>query len=838
VHTYNNLVFMISNQGVMGSEDAGRIDCETNLTTLGGGFPKGSGVDYLFQGALWIGAIVGEDTLVSVGADGWQLANELYPCQDPSGAQNCLSAAEASDPHCAVARRSNRPGDPFFDETAHSDLEFTAFYNDTLTDAAFVSADWTGREYVPINVEVTQNSYSWSVDYAQDFAIVDFVLKNIGTLTLNKLYLGLYWDGDVGHTSIPGTERAQDDICGILELTPRHPCGDCDGGNFQQQIDLTYITDNDGDPGESNQYGSMSATSLLGAAVMKAPAQGPNVKKVSFNWFNSNGSSSFDWGPMLRATRRDFGTGGLGTPEGDRNKYYLLSNGEHDYTQYFAAEDYSADGWLPPSVQGRTLAQGGDTRFVISYGDFTIAPGDSLGISLAFVGGENVHYQPDAFTQYMPDFPSTYLENLDFRDAGDNAIWANWVYDNPGVDTDNDNFYGKYCMISEEEPRDSCWWQGDGVPDFRAATAPPPPIIRYRTEFGNAFLRWNGYYSENTEDPFTHVVDFEGYRIYLGRSATKDDMAMLESRDFFDFKRYRWDDIKTGWILSEPPLRLDSLQILYGDDFDPSDWPCRIGMVIDEGFPQDEDHFCFEACDWNQSLEGWLDGAPVASVLSSGVKKTYQDEIEEGQILPILDSTRTDWWVKDINPLTGDSVMYHKYWEYEYQVGNLLPSVPWFFSVTAFDFGEFKKEYGEARGLESQESSPLSNAVELWAINDASVVLDRKLSVQVYPNPYIGDQRYYEAKYERPKSESESSEPDHLRRIHFVNLPPKCTLKIYTLDGDLVRSIDHEGPTSDWSSKIYWDMRTRNNELVASGIYLFSVESEWGNQVGKFVIIL
>jgi hypothetical protein len=376
------------------------------------------------------------------------------------------------------------------------------------------------------------------------------------------------------------------------------------------------------------------------------------------------------------------------------------------------------------------------------------------------------------------------------------------------------------------------------VPDFRAATAPPPPVIRYNTEIGKVFLRWNGYYSENTEDPFTHVVDFEGYRVYMGRLATQDKMAMLESRDFFDFKRYRWDDIKVAWVINEPPLMLDSLQVLYGENFDPAEWPCRIGMATDEGFPYGTDHFCFEACDWNQSLEGWLDGAPVASALGSGVKKTYQDEIEEGQILPILDSTRTDWWVKDINPLTGDSVIYHKYWEYEFEFENLLPSVPWFFSVTAFDFGEFKKKYGEERGLESQESSPVSNAVELWAINDASVVLDRKLNVQVYPNPYIGDGTYFRAEYERPRTESEASEPDHLRRIHFVNLPPKCTLKIYTLDGDLVRSIDHEGPTSDWSSKIYWDMRTRNNELVASGIYLFSVESEWGNQVGKFVIVL
>jgi hypothetical protein len=33
-------------------------------------------------------------------------------------------------------------------------------------------------------------------------------------------------------------------------------------------------------------------------------------------------------------------------------------------------------------------------------------------------------------------------------------------------------------------------------------------------------------------------------------------------------------------------------------------------------------------------------------------------------------------------------------------------------------------------------------------------------------------------------------------------------------------------------------MRSRNNELVASGIYIYSVESVHGNSVGKIVVIL
>jgi hypothetical protein len=36
---------------------------------------------------------------------------------------------------------------------------------------------------------------------------------------------------------------------------------------------------------------------------------------------------------------------------------------------------------------------------------------------------------------------------------------------------------------------------------------------------------------------------------------------------------------------------------------------------------------------------------------------------------------------------------------------------------------------------------------------------------------------------------------------------------------------------------VAWDLISQNTQSVASGIYLYSVESELGNQVGKFVII-
>ncbi|MFH1893413.1 MAG: T9SS type A sorting domain-containing protein [Candidatus Zixiibacteriota bacterium] len=822
VHNYNNLLLCISNWGFFGSEDGGQRDCETGLSAPSGEFPAGSLVEYLFQGALWIGAVVGEDTLVSVGADGWQRVNELYPC------------GEAGDPKCGIIKASNRPSDPAFSEDAKSDLEYYAVYSDTLVDARYTPDDWDGRIYMPIGVEVAQRTYSWSVDYAQDFILLDYSVKNIGLRKIENLYVGIYSDGDVGHKSIGGNDRASDDICGFLQTSPS-ALVDCP--DFEDTIDLTYICDADGDP-SNNAYDYRSATGMLGTRVMRAPGQD---KKVSFNWYQGNGSPQLDWGPMLDATKRIFGTGGQGTPEGDRNKYYLLSNGEHDYDQIYSAYDFSDVGWLPPSPVALTIANGGDTRFLLSFGPFNVDVGDSLQITCAYVAGDLLHKDPTNNLNNMQRSydPNTFYANLDFRDVGENAIWASWVYDNPGVDsdpTDGIDYRGEYCLSEVDtvenpgaEP-DTAWYRGDGIPDFRAATAPPPPLLRYETKYEQAFLRWNGYITETAVDPFTHVRDFEGYRVYWGKVRTSSAMARLESRDFDDFKRYRWDEFKNAWATSEPPLTRDSLQQQYGLSFIPEDWLCA--NTVGTGFEADGKSYCFEATDWNQSIEGWLDGARILS--QTGIRKTYAEEIDEGLILPILDSTIAEYWVKDIDPRTGDSVLYHKYWEYEYSIDNLQASVPHYFGVTAFDFGEFNKNFGEVKGIEAQESSPLANVVELWAINDAATVAGRGLKVEVYPNPYYGDGQYIRAGYE---DREKTNFVDHSRQIHFVNLPAEATIRIYTLDGDLIKQIDHPGTHSDWDSKVYWDMRTRNNELVASGIYLFSVESSSGNQVGKFVII-
>ncbi|MCK4574166.1 MAG: hypothetical protein KAU36_07330, partial [candidate division Zixibacteria bacterium] len=73
-----------------------------------------------------------------------------------------------------------------------------------------------------------------------------------------------------------------------------------------------------------------------------------------------------------------------------------------------------------------------------------------------------------------------------------------------------------------------------------------------------------------------------------------------------------------------------------------------------------------------------------------------------------------------------------------------------------------------------------------------------------------------------------------------ANLPPVCTIKIFTIDGDLVREIEHNfEPSHPLASHDTWDVITRNTQKPVSGLYYWTVESpDRETQVGKLVIIM
>jgi hypothetical protein len=85
----------------------------------------------------------------------------------------------------------------------------------------------------------------------------------------------------------------------------------------------------------------------------------------------------------------------------------------------------------------------------------------------------------------------------------------------------------------------------------------------------------------------------------------------------------------------------------------------------------------------------------------------------------------------------------------------------------------------------------------------------------VYPNPVMPNSR-------------------HPGRITFANLPPATTVHIYNYNGQLIRSLGENEP--DRGRKL-WYLDNEQHQDVASGIYIYIVESASDRKMGKLAVV-
>lgn len=137
--------------------------------------------------------------------------------------------------------------------------------------------------------------------------------------------------------------------------------------------------------------------------------------------------------------------------------------------------------------------------------------------------------------------------------------------------------------------------------------------------------------------------------------------------------------------------------------------------------------------------------------------------------------------------------------------------------------------------VEPLESAKAVNAKRIELPFAVSTELNK---VSVVPNPYRTDRDYT---LESGGFEGLSGEWDENKRvIKFINLPEECTIRIFSLAGDLIRTVHHDGrdPSTGFSrGDASVPLVSESNRALASGVYLFTVESKLGTQTGKFVII-
>ena len=109
--------------------------------------------------------------------------------------------------------------------------------------------------------------------------------------------------------------------------------------------------------------------------------------------------------------------------------------------------------------------------------------------------------------------------------------------------------------------------------------------------------------------------------------------------------------------------------------------------------------------------------------------------------------------------------------------------------------------------------------------------------IAVVPNPYI------------VAAEWELKDPSirfgrGAREIHFINLPPECEIRIYTLTGELVDVLHHVPGDPDYidPGTQKWNLLTKDGHEIAYGVYIYHVEVKDGDRtiaehIGKFGVI-
>jgi len=245
----------------------------------------------------------------------------------------------------------------------------------------------------------------------------------------------------------------------------------------------------------------------------------------------------------------------------------------------------------------------------------------------------------------------------------------------------------------------------------------------------------------------------------------------------------------------------------------------RVYQIYNNGFklvPPPKPAVKFTALE-NQVALRWSNDVEFANI----DPRTGVSTIKEYRIYKTTDPNR-DQWGEPVAVLQRDST----------KKGVVADAYQWrdTSAVKNFFYYSYSVTVLDVDGLESgkaflpTDQTTNENTVEARPVNAQRQSL---ATVRVVPNPYV-----ISATWERKRlGDPKLGEP--IRDIAFTNLPAQCTIRIYTLDGNLVKTIDHTNGTGTE----FWDLRSFSNQLIATGMYIYHVKSDAGEKVSKFAVV-
>jgi hypothetical protein len=111
---------------------------------------------------------------------------------------------------------------------------------------------------------------------------------------------------------------------------------------------------------------------------------------------------------------------------------------------------------------------------------------------------------------------------------------------------------------------------------------------------------------------------------------------------------------------------------------------------------------------------------------------------------------------------------------------------------------------------------------------DAQLAKSDLDKIRVVPNPYIVANAW------EPVNTYSTGHGE--RQLHFTHLPANCVIKIFTVNGQLVKTLYHNNAIDDGTE--IWNMLSKDNLEISYGIYIYHVKAEGiGEKTGKILVL-
>lgn len=159
-----------------------------------------------------------------------------------------------------------------------------------------------------------------------------------------------------------------------------------------------------------------------------------------------------------------------------------------------------------------------------------------------------------------------------------------------------------------------------------------------------------------------------------------------------------------------------------------------------------------------------------------------------------------------------------------YTDSSIIMGFNYYYAVTAFDNG-LNNNLNPGVSLESSRLTSTAYVGTSAALAPQLTHSGFKDNLRVVPNPF----NIRSKNYGNPNNPSDTEN----NKLLFVGLPGECTIRIFTVSGDLVKTIYHVNNLGSEE----WNQVTDSNQFIVSGLYIAHIESDLGNEIIKFVVI-